>query len=179
VLVLLGGGAVVGLLALLVRLLGGDSQALLFSGQAAVPEVAAETAVGPILLLVLAKAIGYGICLGCGYRGGPVFPPIFLGIGICAVATVVIGVSPTAAVAIGTAAGMAAQTRLLFAPVLFAALLVGTAGFDTIPAAVLAAASAWLTGAVLDDIGKRRAAAGEPAVTPDRPAAKGSPGHDR
>ena len=59
--------------------------------------------------------------------------------------------SPTAAVAIGTAAGMAAGTRLLFASVLFAGLLVGSAGLDAIPAAVLAAAAAWLTVRATDE----------------------------
>jgi hypothetical protein len=45
---------------------------------------------------------------------------------------------------------MAATTRLLIMSALFAALLVGTAGVDTIPAAVLAAVAAWLTMSVLD-----------------------------
>jgi hypothetical protein len=53
-------------------------------------------------------------------------------------------VSPTLAVAAGAAAGMAAGTGLLFSSVLLAALLVGRAGLDAIPAAVLAAAAAWL-----------------------------------
>jgi hypothetical protein len=38
------------------------------------------------------------------------------------------------AVAIGAAAGMAAATRQLFSPVLFAALLVGSSGQDAVPA---------------------------------------------
>jgi hypothetical protein len=58
--------------------------------------------------------------------------------------------SPTLAVAVGTAAGMAAATRLLISALLIAALLVGTAGIDAIPAAVLAAAGAWLTVMALD-----------------------------
>lgn len=153
--VLLAGGLVTGLLALAARALGADSQAVLFSGQASIPELVTQPATGPLLVLLAAKAVGYGVCLGCGFRGGPVFPPIFLGIGLCALATVLLGVSPTAAVAIGTAAGMAASTRLLLAPVLFATLLVGTAGIDTIPAAVLATASAWLTAALLDDLDRR------------------------
>ncbi len=62
--------------------------------------------------------------------------------------------SPTVSVAVGAAAGMAAGTRLLITSVLFATLLVGTAGIDATPAAVLAAAAAWLTMQTLD----RRAA---------------------
>jgi hypothetical protein len=45
---------------------------------------------------------------------------------------------------------MSAQTRLLFAPLLFATLLVGEGGLDATPAAVLAAAAAWLTIAALE-----------------------------
>jgi hypothetical protein len=51
----------------------------------------------------------YGICLGCGFRGGPVFPAIFLGIGL-AMPVVVFDVSPTLGVAVGTAAGVAAAS---------------------------------------------------------------------
>jgi hypothetical protein len=58
--------------------------------------------------------------------------------------------SPTLAVAVGTAAGMAPATQLLFASLLFAALLVGLPGLDAIPAAVFAAATALLTRTALD-----------------------------
>ena len=44
---------------------------------------------------------------------------------------------------------MAAQTRLLITPLIFASLLVGS-GADTIPAAVLATTAAWLTVHALD-----------------------------
>ena len=40
---------------------------------------------------------------------------------------------------------MAAMTRLVLTPILLGALLAGTAGLDAVPAAVLAAAAAWLT----------------------------------
>ena len=88
--------------------------------------------------------------LGCGFRGGPVFPAIFLGVAVATLATIGFGVSPTLAVAVGAAAGMAAGTRLLFSSVLLAALLVGRQGVDAVPAAVLAAAAAWITVAALD-----------------------------
>ena len=81
--------------------------------------------------------------------------------------------SPTLAIAVGAAAGMAAQTRLLLASLLFAALLVGTAGVDAVPAAVLAAAAAWLTVSALDKqsrTGARRAGVrrAEPSVSRTR-----------
>jgi H+/Cl- antiporter ClcA len=147
---LLGGGLAVGLLAQVTEWLGGDWEETLFSGQSAVPELVAEGSVGIVLLVLATKAIAYAICLGCGFRGGPVFPAIFLGVGVATIPVILLDMSPTVAVAMGTAAGMAAGTRLLFAAVLFAGLLVGTAGVDAIPAAVLAAAAAWLTVKALD-----------------------------
>jgi len=102
-----------------------------------------------VLVLLLTKAVAYAISLGCGFRGGPIFPAVFLGVGLAAIAVVVLDTSPTLAVSVGAAAGMAAQTRLLLSPILLAALLVGPNGADTVPAAVLAAAAAWLTAASL------------------------------
>jgi H+/Cl- antiporter ClcA len=65
------------------------------------------------------------------------------------------GVSPTLAVAVGTAAGTAAVTRLLVTSSLFATLLVGPQGTDAVPAAVLAACTAWL---VIQAVDRRKAA---------------------
>ncbi len=156
---LVGGGLAVGLVAQVADWLGADSQDVLFSGQAGVPDEATASA-KVLLVLLVGKAIGYGISLGCGFRGGPVFPALFLGIAVAELAHTWFDVSPTLAVAVGAAAGMAAGTRLLITSVLFAGLLVGHAGLDAIPAAVLAAAAAWLTMQALD----RRAAAAAPAT---------------
>ncbi len=147
---LLGGGLAVGAVALLADALGAESQEVLFSGQSALPELLAEGSAATVLVLIAAKAIGYAICLGCGFRGGPVFPAIFLGVGLATLTVVMWDVSPTLAVAVGTAAGMAAATRLLFSSVLLATLLVGLGGLDAVPAAVFAGAAAWLTVTTLD-----------------------------
>jgi chloride channel protein, CIC family len=147
---LLAGGLAVGLIALLADGLGADSQDVLFSGQASIPALLAETSTGVVLLLLVAKAIAYAISLACGFRGGPIFPALFLGIGIATLPVVWFDVSPTLALAVGAAAGTAAQTRLILTAMLFAALLVGAQGLDATPAAVLAAAAAWLTATALD-----------------------------
>jgi H+/Cl- antiporter ClcA len=143
--VLLAGGLAVGLLAEAVRLLGANSQDELFSGQSAIPDLVVEGSAATVLVLLVAKAFGYGICLGCGFRGGPVFPAIFLGIAVAMLPVIWFDVSPTWAVAVGAAAGMTAGTRLVFASLLFSGLLVGTAGADALPAAVLATTAAWLS----------------------------------
>jgi H+/Cl- antiporter ClcA len=147
---LLGGALAVGVLAQLADALGGDSQDVLFSGQASVPDVVAEDSAAILLVVLAAKALGYAVSLGCGFRGGPVFPAIFLGVALATFAVIAFDVSPTLAVAVGAGAGMAAGTRLLFSSLLFAALLVGRPGLDAVPAVVLAIAAAWLTTAALD-----------------------------
>jgi hypothetical protein len=66
---------------------------------------------------------------------------------------------------------MTAGTRLLITSVLFASLLVGTVGLDATPAAVLAAAAAWLTMQGLDRRAERMAA-GEGALPAAREAGR-------
>jgi H+/Cl- antiporter ClcA len=162
---LLGGGLAVGLLALLADLLGADSRDVLFSGQSSIPTLVTEDSAGIVLLVLVlvAKALAFAVCLGCGFRGGPVFPAIFLGIALAMLAVILFDVSPTLAVAAGTAAGTAAMARLLFAALLFGALLVGSASLDVIPAAVLAAAAAWVTMTALERRRRSAAVTGEGA----------------
>ena len=142
---LLAGALAIGILAELADLLGASSQDVLFSGQASVPVVVGESTAGIVLVLLVAKALGYALSLGCGFRGGPIFPAVFLGVAVASLPVEWFGVSPTWAIAAGAAAGMAAQTQLLVSPLLFAELLVGHVGLDATPAAVLATAAAWIT----------------------------------
>jgi H+/Cl- antiporter ClcA len=147
---LLAGGLAVGVLAQLADVLGASAEDVVFSGQSSLPDLVVEGSAGVLIVVLVAKGLGYAISLGCGFRGGPVFPAIFLGVGLGMLAVVALDVSPTLAVAVGTAAGMAAMTRLVFAALLIATLLAGSAGLDTIPAAVFAAVGAWLTRTALD-----------------------------
>ena len=103
-----------------------------------------------MIVLLAAKALAYAVCLGCGFRGGPVFPAIFLGVAVAMVAAIAFDMSPTLALAVGTAAGMTAMTRLILASLIIAALLVGTAGVEAVPVAALAAVAAWMTMAAID-----------------------------
>jgi H+/Cl- antiporter ClcA len=148
--VLVAVGLGVGVLALAARGLGANSQDVLFSGQSSIPGLVGESSVTVVLVLLVAKGIGYAICLGGGFRGGPVFPAIFTGVAVASVAEIWFNTSPTLAVAVGAAAGMSAMTGLVFASVLLAALLVGTPGIDTISASVLATAAAWVTSRALE-----------------------------
>ena len=147
---LLVGGLVVGLLAQLATAFGVAAEDVLFSGQASIPALVSEYSVVALVVLLLAKAVAYVISLAAGFRGGPIFPAVFLGVGVAAFAVQLFGTSPTFAVAIGCAAGMAAQTRLVITSMLFAALLVGSGGFDTVAGAVFATVASYLTVLALD-----------------------------
>jgi H+/Cl- antiporter ClcA len=153
----LAGGLTVGLLALLADGLGADSQDVLFSGQNSMTALVTEDSARVLLVLVAAKAVAYAICLGCGFRGGPVFPAIFIGVGLAMFAVIAFDVSPTLAVAVGASAGMAAMTKLLLAPLLITALLVGSSGIDAVSAAVLASAAAWVVTNGLERLAGRTA----------------------
>jgi H+/Cl- antiporter ClcA len=142
---LVAGGLAVGLIALAATAFGVDSQDVLFSGEAAIPAVVSQTTLIGLLVLIVAKALAYVISLASGFRGGPIFPALFLGIGVAAFAVELVDLSPTLAIAIGAAAGMAAQTRLVLTAMVFAALLVGSAGADAISPVVLATLASYLT----------------------------------
>jgi H+/Cl- antiporter ClcA len=146
---LLAGGTTVGLLALLADALGAQANEILFSGQSAIPELVAEQTTAVLLLILAAKATAYAVSLASGFRGGPIFPAVFLGIGVATLPVVWFDVSPTFAIAVGAAAGMAAHSGFVLTSMLFAALLVGSAGLDAVPAAVLATVAAWLTRSAL------------------------------
>ena len=148
---LLAGGLAVGLIAVVADALGADSQDVLFSGQASIPSLVARRrrpACSPSSSSRSSSPTR--ICLGCGFRGGQVFPAIFLGIGVIMFAVIAFDVSPTLAVAAGTAAGSAAVTRLLFASIVIGSILVGSAGADAVPAAILAGVAAWVTVTALE-----------------------------
>lgn len=143
--VLVLGGLAVGLLALGAAQLGVSSQDVLFSGQASIPALVATPTIAALVVLTVAKALGYIISLATGFRGGGIFPAIFLGIGLATFAVQWLDISPTLAIAIGSAAGMVAASRLVLTSMLFSSLLVGTAGAEAIPATVFATVSAYLT----------------------------------
>ena len=53
---------------------------VLFSGQQELPAIVAEGSAGVLVLLVVAKGLAWALSLGAGFRGGPVFPAIAIGV---------------------------------------------------------------------------------------------------
>jgi H+/Cl- antiporter ClcA len=151
VLALVVAGALVGVIAVVFRAAADRPVDLvLFSGQAEMPDVIAEGSATVLLLLVVAKGLAYALSLGAGFRGGPVFPALAIGVALGMVAADALpGLGTTPAVAIGLAAGTAAVLRAPFTGVLLATLLLGSSAYDVTPIAVFAAATAWLVAVAL------------------------------
>jgi H+/Cl- antiporter ClcA len=144
-------GALVGALAVAFRAATGEPVDLvLFSGQQALPAIVTLGSAWVVAALVVTKGLAYGLSLGAGFRGGPVFPAIAIGaaVGVLA-ADILPGLSVTPAVAAGIAAGTAASLRVPFTAVVLVALLVGPSATEVAPIAVLAAATGWLAAVAL------------------------------
>ena len=148
---LVAAGLLVGSLAAVFRAIADRPVDLvLFSGQEAMPAVIAEASAGVLLLLVAAKGLAYALSLGAGFRGGPVFPALLVGVAIGVLAADALpGLGLTPAVATGIAAATAAVLRVPFTAVLLATILVGSSAADVAPIAVLGAAVGWLVAVAL------------------------------
>lgn len=117
---------------------------VLFSGEESLPALIAEGSAGVLALLLLAKGAAYCLSLGAGFRGGPIFPELALGVaGGCLAAQILPGLELPAAIAAGVAAAAAAAVIAMpFFAVLISTLLIGSA--DVVPIAILAAAIGWI-----------------------------------
>jgi chloride channel protein, CIC family len=101
--------------------------------------------------LVLAKGLAYAISLAVGFRGGPIFPAVSIGVMVGVLASIAL---PDFALAPGVVAGLAggaaASLKLPFFGALLAALLVGLTATGTAPIAVIAGVTGWLVALRLD-----------------------------
>jgi H+/Cl- antiporter ClcA len=148
---LVGAGLAVGALAVAFRATADRPVDLvLFSGQTELPDVAAEGSAQVLLLLVAAKGLAYALSLGAGFRGGPVFPALAIGVAIGVLAADVLpGLETTPAIATGIAAATSAVLRVPFTAVLLATLLLGSSATEVAPIAVLASAVGWIVAVAL------------------------------
>jgi H+/Cl- antiporter ClcA len=120
---------------------------VLFSGQDSLDPLvahAADYSVGTLALLLGCKGLAYGLCLG-SFRGGPVFPALFLGAAAGVMASHLPGFELTPAVAVGLTAATAAALRLPLSAVVLGVVLTEQSGFGVDPLIIVAAATAYLT----------------------------------
>ncbi len=140
-------GLVVALLAILYsETTGKSSSDVLFSGQAALPSLithSAEYSAGTLLLLLLCKGLAYGLCLG-SFRGGPIFPAMFLGaVGGIAMAHLP-GLETVSGAAMGIGAMCVVMLGFPLVSVLLATVLLTSDGLDVMPLVIVAVVVAYV-----------------------------------
>ncbi len=144
------------------QLISGNSfTQVLFSGQDALPPLvshAADYSVGTLLLLALCKTVAYSLSLSA-FRGGPVFPAIFIGGALGIAAGGLPGMELAASIAIGIGAMCTTMLRLPLTATLLAVLLLGADGAAVTPPVIVAVVIAFVVTNLL------------PAPAPVEPAA--------
>lgn len=128
-----------------------SSTQVLFSGQDALPGLVADAAAystGTLLLLAACKTLAYGLALSA-FRGGPVFPAMFIGAVLGIAVSGLPGMDLTPAIGMGIGAMCAAMLRLPLTATLLATLLLGTDGVSVTPQVVVAVVAAFLVTTVL------------------------------
>jgi H+/Cl- antiporter ClcA len=145
-------GLLIGLVAMGYQLVSGRSFAeVLFSGQDALPELvggAAGASLGVMILLVICKSLAYGMSLSA-FRGGPVFPSMFIGAAVGIAASGLPGMDLAPAIGMGIGAMCSAMLRLPLTSTLLAVLLMGADGILVTPQVVVAVVVAFVITNVL------------------------------
>ena len=124
---------------------------VLFSGQDQLPSLiaqASEWSVGALLLLVACKGLAYGLSLSA-FRGGPVFPAMFIGAAGGIAASHLPGLSLVPAVAMGIGAMSTVMLSLPLTSTLLATLLLAADGLAVVPLVIVAVVVAYVVAAHL------------------------------
>ena len=145
-------GLAIGALAILFdQATGKGISMVLFSGQDQLGPLltqAPDWPVATVLLLVACKAIAYGISLS-SFRGGPVFPAMFVGAAAGIAASHLPGLPLIPAVAMGIGAMSCVMLTLPLVSVLLATLLLGADGIQAMPVVIVAVVVAYIATARL------------------------------
>jgi len=124
---------------------------VLFSGQDALPGLvsgAGTWSVSALALVIAFKGLAWSISLA-SFRGGPVFPSLFLGAAAGLLASQLPGFDETAAVAVGMGAAFVAALGLPLSAVVLATLLSAGSGDGATPLVIVGVVAAYLTTRVL------------------------------
>ena len=117
-----------------------------------------------LLLLAACKTLVYGLSLSA-FRGGPIFPAIFIGAVLGIAVSGLPGLAMAPAIGMGIGAMCAAMLRLPMTSALLATLLLGADGLSTTPEVIVAVAVAYVVTMILPV-----PAAGRPDAVPGPPA---------
>ena len=147
----LAGLAVGGLAIVYAETSGHGFSEVLFSGQDALGPFVSQSAsysVGALLLLVACKGLAYSVSLA-SFRGGPVFPAMFLGAAGGVALSHLPGLPLVPGVAMGIGAMSVVMLNLPMTSVLLATLLLASDGLTVMPLVIVAVAVAYVASARL------------------------------
>ncbi|MFE9433485.1 chloride channel protein, partial [Streptomyces sp. NPDC006640] len=134
-------GVLVGVVALVyAEWTGRAASGVMYSGQSALGPLLADQAgytAGTLVILVVCKALAYSLSLGA-FRGGPVFPSMFVGAAGGLAMAHLPGLDVTSGFAMGVGAMCVAMLKLPMTAVLLATLLLGTQGITVMPLVIVA-----------------------------------------
>jgi H+/Cl- antiporter ClcA len=144
---------------------GKDPNTVLFSGQNAMAPFIGHAAIyglGALLLLALCKSVGYSVSMS-GFRGGPVFPSLFIGAVGGAALSHLPGLPLVPAVGMGMAAMMTGMLRLPMTSALLAILLLSSDAVAITPVVIVAVVIAYVAVNWLDPPAASSSTAGSAA----------------
>jgi H+/Cl- antiporter ClcA len=169
VLVAPAAGLAVAALAVIYSEVSGKSTAdVLFSGQSRLGPLldhAAAYSAGVLVLLLVCKGLAYGVSLG-SFRGGPIFPSMFLGAAGGLALSHAGGLPPIAGAAMGIGAMTAVMLTLPVAALLLTTLFLVSDGITLMPLVIVAIVVGYVARARL---------APPPAAQPSAASASGQP----
>ncbi len=145
------GLVVAGLAIVFFEITGKPSSYVLFSGQSALPTLvqhAATWSAGALVVLVLCKGAAYSASLS-GFRGGPVFPGMFIGAAFGMALSHLPGLPMIAGVGMGIGAMTVAMLGLPLVSVLMASLLLAADGIALMPLIIVAVVVSYVVSAHL------------------------------
>jgi H+/Cl- antiporter ClcA len=119
---------------------------VLFSGQTQLPilvEQSASWSTGALLLVIVCKGLAYALSLSA-FRGGPIFPSLFIGGALGLIAADLPGMSLVPGLAIGIGAMCATMLKLPFTSVLLATVLLSSDAYAVMPLAIVAVVVAYV-----------------------------------
>jgi H+/Cl- antiporter ClcA len=172
------GLAVAGLAIAYAAATGHSASDVLFSGQTGLGPLlqhSADYSVGALLMLLACKGLAYGLSLS-SFRGGPVFPSIYIGAAGGIALSYLPGLPMVAGVAMGIGAMCAVMLKLPLTSVLLATLLLYSDGLAVMPLVIVAVVVAHVVSARLTPGPAAPGPARSPAGAAADPGRTGSAG---
>ena len=140
-------GVVVGVIALLyAEWTGHPASGVLYSGQSGLGPLLTANArysAGALVVLVACKAVAYCVSMAA-FRGGPVFPAMFVGAAGGIALSHLPGLGVTTGLAMGVGAMSAAMLKFPMVSLLLATLLLGPEGLTVMPLVIVAVVSSYV-----------------------------------